>query len=183
MLFWPARAGNRELRAGGKPGRQGTLPSITPRVYIVAMKTFLVPVDFSAVTDKVIAAAQSFARAFQGQVVLLHVIQPPVIAGGEYALPVEVVNEAVGHMRENALQKLDPLEKSFRQTGIECRVVVVVGAPVPTILSEAGKHSADFVIMGSHGHGRLYDFLVGSTASGVIKQAKCGVVIIPPADK
>jgi nucleotide-binding universal stress UspA family protein len=42
---------------------------------------------------------------------------------------------------------------------------------------------ADYVIMGSHGHGKLYDFLVGSTASGIIKKATCGVIIVPPTDK
>lgn len=65
---------------------------------------------------------------------------PPVVAGGGYALPA-------------------------------------------VILDEAAKHHADFVIMGSHGHGKLYDFLVGSTASGLIKQARCGVIVIPPPDR
>jgi len=52
------------------------------------MKTFLVPVDFSPGSAMIIDAAVSFARAFQGQVVLLHVIQPPIITS-EYALPLE----------------------------------------------------------------------------------------------
>ncbi|MFZ5496853.1 MAG: universal stress protein [Verrucomicrobiota bacterium] len=143
------------------------------------MKTFLVPVDFSAVTDKVIAAALGFARAFQGKVALLHVIQPPVVAGGEYALPVEVVKEAVSANQRNALQKLDAHKETFRAAGIECTVTTAVGAPDQAILAEAAKTGADYVLMGSHGHGRLYDFLVGSTASGVIKRARCGVIVIP----
>jgi len=40
------------------------------------------------------------------------------------------------------------------------------GPPVTSILAEADKVRADFIIMGSHGHGRLYDLFVGSTASG-----------------
>jgi nucleotide-binding universal stress UspA family protein len=154
-----------------------------PAVLYSGMKTFLVPVDFSAVTERVIEAAVAQARAFQGRVALLHVIQPPVVAGGEYALPAEIVEEAVSTNRRNALQKLDGRLETFRAARIECSASAVVGVPDRAILDEAAKLGADCIIMGSHGHGRLYDFLVGSTASGVIKRAKCAVMVIPPADK
>jgi nucleotide-binding universal stress UspA family protein len=147
------------------------------------MKTFLVPVDFSTVTDKVIDAALTFAGALSGRIVLLHVIQPPVIAGGEHALPADVIDEIVNRNRQTALQKLDGRLESFRSSAIECSVVAEVGPPDRVILDEADKIKADYVIMGSHGHGKLYDFLVGSTASGVIKKAKCGVIVIPPVDR
>ena len=148
-----------------------------------AMKTFLVPVDFSAVTEKVIEAALAQARAFRGRVVLLHVVQPPVSTGGEYALPVEIVEEAVNTNKRTALQKLDGRLEAFRAAAVECSVATVVGAPDRAIIEEAGKIGADCIIMGSHGHGRLYDFLVGSTASGVMKRARCAVLVIPPSDK
>jgi nucleotide-binding universal stress UspA family protein len=38
---------------------------------------------------------------------------------------------------------------------------------------------ADFIVMGSHGHGALYNLLIGGTASGVIQKAPCPVVIVP----
>lgn len=147
------------------------------------MKTFLVPVDFSAVTEKVIESALAQARAFRGHVALLHVIQPPVSTGGEYALPVEVVEEAVETNKRAGLQKLEGRREAFRAAGIECSIATAVGVPDRAILEEAARVGADCIIMGSHGHGRLYDFLVGSTASGVIKRAKCAVLVIPPADK
>lgn len=147
------------------------------------MKILLVPVDFSAVTEKVIESAVALAKAFRGQVTLLHVIQPPVVAGGEYALPLEIVEEAVSTNQRNALQKLDGRLESFRGAGIECNVKTVIGAPAVAILEAAGSIGADCIVMGSHGHGRLYDFLVGSTANGVIKRAKCAVLVVPPSDK
>ncbi len=147
------------------------------------MKTFLVPIDFSAVTERVIEAAAAHAKAFQGRVALLHVIQPPVVAGGEYALPADIVEEAVSTNQRIALQKLDGRLETFRAAQIECSASTVIGVPDRAILDAAEKLGADCIIMGSHGHGRLYDFLVGSTASGVIKRAKCAVTVIPPADK
>jgi nucleotide-binding universal stress UspA family protein len=50
---------------------------------------------------------------------------------------------------------------------------------VRTILDQAARVSADYVVMGSHGHTALYDLLVGSTTHGVLLRAPCPVVITP----
>lgn len=142
------------------------------------MKTFLVPIDFSAVTEDVIDTAVSFARAFAGKVALIHVVQPPVVTS-EFALPVEVMQEAVAVGERAATAKLASYVEMFRAAGLACEAVVRHGAPVTMIREEAERVQADYIIMGSHGHGKLYDFLVGSTASGVMKRAGCGIVIVP----
>ena len=152
------------------------------RMYNTAMKTFLVPVDFSAVSKEIVDTAVIFARSFGGKVVLLHVIQPPIITS-EYALPVEAVQEAIIAGEKDATVKLTAISGTFQSAGLGVEAIVRHGPPVHAILEEAQKMKADFIIMGSHGHGRLYDLLVGSTASGVIKSAKCGVIIMPPIDK
>ncbi len=146
------------------------------------MKTFLVPIDFSTVTEEVIDTAVSFARAFQGKVALIHVVQPPVVTS-EFALPVEVLQEAVSAGERAAVGKLETYVAMFRNAGIPCEAKVTHGPPVTMIREEAARVSADFIVMGSHGHGKLYDFLVGSTASGVMKRATCGIIIVPHADK
>jgi nucleotide-binding universal stress UspA family protein len=143
------------------------------------MKSFLVPVDFSPVTEEVINHAVSFARAFEGKVTLLHVVQPPVVTS-EFALPVDVLQEALTAGEKAGTAKLDREAEMLRSAGIPCDVRVLHGPPVIMIREEAERVRADYVIMGSHGHGKLYDFFVGSTASGVIKKAKFGVIIVPP---
>lgn len=150
--------------------------------YTVPMKTFLVPVDFSAVSEEIIDTAVSFARSFEGKVVLLHVIQPPIITS-EYALPIEAVQETIQAGEKAAAAKLLTYASLFHSVGLAVETIVRQGPPVYAILEEATKVKADFIIMGSHGHGKIYDLLVGSTASGVIKQASCGVIIMPPEDK
>ena len=146
------------------------------------MKTFLVPIDFSAVTEDVIDTAVSFARAFAGKVALIHVVQPPVVTS-EFALPVEVLQEALAAGEKSALGKLEAHLALLRNAGIPCEARVTHGPPVALIREEAARVQADYIVMGSHGHGKLYDFLVGSTASGVMKKAKCGMIIVPPKDK
>ena len=151
-------------------------------VYTGGMKTFLVPVDFSAVSEELIDTAVSFARSFSGKVLLLHIIQPPIITS-EYALPIEAVQESINASEKAAVVKLAKYAQQFKAAGLTVDTAVRQGPPVYGILAEAEKSQADFIIMGSHGHGKLYDLLVGSTASGVIKEAKCGVIIMPPEDR
>lgn len=153
-----------------------------PGVYW-GMKTFLVPVDFSPVSEAVINTAVSFARALAGKVVLLHAVQPPVIVSGEYALPVEVMQEAVTAGEQATQEKLARYEDVFRSAGLEPEALLRHGPPVQMILAEAKRVRADYIVMGSHGHGRLYDLLVGSTSAGVLKRCTCGVIIVPPEDK
>ena len=146
------------------------------------MKTFLVPIDFSAVSEEIIATAVTFARAFDGKVVLLHTVQSQVISS-DYALPLEALHEAMLVEEKSATDKLARYAEIFHSADMAVETIVRQGPPVTAILEVADKLSADFIIMGSHGHGRLYDLLVGSTASGVIKGTKCGVIIMPPSEK
>lgn len=147
------------------------------------MKTFLVPVDFSPVSEDVIDTAVGFARALKGKIVLLHVVQPPVILSGEYALPVEVMQEALATGEKVAQEHLARYEEMLRAAALESETLLRHGPPVQMILEEAKRVHADYIIMGSHGHGRLYDLLVGSTSAGVLKRCTCGVIIVPPEDK
>jgi nucleotide-binding universal stress UspA family protein len=142
------------------------------------MKTYLVPVDFSAVSGRIVEAGVGFARAFGGKVVLLHVVPPPIITS-EYALPLGAVQEMVETSEQAAETRLGQLAKDCVAADLEVEPLVRSGPPVATILATAAKVHADYIIMGSHGHGKIYDLLVGSTTSGVIKGARCGVVILP----
>ena len=50
-------------------------------------------------------------------------------------------------------------------------------------IEQAERLTADYIVIGSHGHTAFYDLLVGSTASGVLKSASCPVVIVPHGAK
>src|ERR1035437_3611517 len=112
------------------------------------MKTFLVPVDFSSITGRVIDSAMDFARAFQGKVELLHIVQAPVIASAEYALPADVIQEAVTVSKNASEGKLVAYSALFQQAGIDCTSKTLIGAPVPLIREESAKSGADFILMG-----------------------------------
>ena len=61
---------------------------------------------------------------------------------------------------------------------------LVIAALSPfQIRVEAVTCGADYIVMGSHGHTPLYDLLVGTTTHGVLKNARCPVVIVPARPK
>lgn len=52
------------------------------------------------------------------------------------------------------------------------------GYPAASIVEEAEKYGADFVFVGSHGHGGFVRFLLGSVAKAVVQNAACSVEVI-----
>ena len=142
------------------------------------MKTILTPVDFSPATAGVLEAAAELARAVGGEVVLLHIVQPPLVTS-DYGLAMENVQEILAVSERAASRQLEHLQAQLAPSGLPVRTVQVNGAPVPTILEQANRLQAHYIVMGSHGHTAFYDLLVGSTTHGVLKKSPCAVLIVP----
>jgi len=142
------------------------------------VKTILAPIDFSTVSEAVVAEAAALARAHNGRVVLLTSIQPPVVPT-EYAAFIKDVTEITAAGEKNAARQLAKMEEKLHRELVAAESLQLVGAPIPHILEQAEKLEADYIVMGSHGHTALYDLLVGSTTHGVLLRAKCPVVIVP----
>ena len=142
------------------------------------MKTILAPVDFSAVTKRVVAEATALARALDGRVVLINVSQPVVLVA-DYTAFLDNIAEVNDLVSKAAKRELAALKEKV-ETGFDrVDAIQLSGAPVPLILEQAGKLPADYIVIGSHGHTAFYDLLVGGTASGVLKRATCPVVVVP----
>ncbi len=144
------------------------------------MKTILVPVDFSASTARVCEAAQTLADLIGAQLLVLHVVQPPPVVMNEYyAFDAGQMASAVVAGEKYADRKLAELYKQLEKPGRPVQTVRETGQPVPTILDRAEAAQADYIVVGSHGHGALYDLFVGSTTQGILKKAHCPVLVIP----
>jgi nucleotide-binding universal stress UspA family protein len=55
--------------------------------------------------------------------------------------------------------------------------VVVEGPPGPMMLTEAGRHRATLVAVGSHDHRRISGILLGSVAAQLLHEAPCAVLM------
>jgi len=57
------------------------------------------------------------------------------------------------------------------------------GMVVEEILKAGEEISADLIVMGSHGHGSVYNLLVGSVTEGVLKAGQRPVLLVPAPGK
>jgi nucleotide-binding universal stress UspA family protein len=154
----------------------------TPSGYALDVKTILVPIDFSGVSETVIAEAAALTRAVKGRLVLLNVIAPPIVET-EYTPYVGNLAEITAAGEKHAAKRLAGFEQQLSADSFPVESIQLEGAPIPNIVEQAKQLRADYIVMGSHGHRALYDLLVGSTTHGVLLRAKCPVVIIPPSNR
>lgn len=150
--------------------------------YFEVMKTILVPVDFSAVTAEVTRTACQFAKMTDSRLVLLHVIQVPVVIE-PYGIGAEAMVEALTASEKLATKKLRGLVRQCRQQVKTVQTIQETGHPVAVILAKLAELKADYIVIGSHGHGAVYDLLIGGTTQGVLRRAHCPVIIVPDRPK
>lgn len=142
------------------------------------MKTILAAIDFSPVSERVVDRAAALAQATGADFVLLHVEAPePEFVG--YDPGPQTVRDAVAQEIMGDHRKLHDIADSLREQGLAVTALVVQGVTAEKILEEAQAHEADCIILGSHGHGALYDLLVGSVSDAVIRRADRPVMLIP----
>lgn len=142
------------------------------------MKTILVPLDFSPVSEAVLETVKVFAVAHNAEVVLLHVEAPePDFVG--YGPGPQVVRHAVAEKISEHHEKMHAMRDGLKEAGVEAKALVIQGGTVDKILEEAKRLEADLIILGSHGHGAVFDLLVGSVTDGVIRKATVPVVVVP----
>lgn len=142
------------------------------------MKTILAPVDFSAITPAVVENAARLARAVGGRVVILHVAAPAIVPGDGTPMATDV-SQMLAREATGAAEQLSGLEAGLRAAGVEAQAIEVGGLPTVQILEQAGILAADYIVIGSHGHGAVYDLLIGGTTHAILKRARCPVVVVP----
>src|SRR3954464_7990238 len=143
------------------------------------MKTVLTPIDFSPISEHVIQRGTALAQAVGARLILLHVITPIAIAGNNMSLTTPGP-ELVATAEKEAAVKMAQLQARLRNDGVTAHIVHVCGDARQCIVQQAERFTADYIVMGSHGHTAFYDLLVGSTANAVLKAAPCPVMIVPP---
>jgi len=147
---------------------------------IGTMACILACIDFSVVTDRVLDAGARLSRALGAELVVLHVAAPDPAFVGYDPGPQSVRNQIAEELREEHAELAARVARLL-ESGVNARPLMVQGASAERILEHAARLGAELVVLGSHGHGKLYDLLVGGVAGAVLRQARVPVVMVPPA--
>lgn len=142
------------------------------------MKTILVPIDFSEVSNKTAATAFSLVQDIHVNLVFLHVIDPQAPVRAQYPVPGGTsVSDAADELRPT--KRLMNLVHRAQTQGIIATYRLVHGTPVAQILEQAKQLRADLIVMGSHDYGSTHGSTVGGTTKGVLYATPCPIVIVP----
>jgi nucleotide-binding universal stress UspA family protein len=144
---------------------------------VINLKRILVPTDFSESARHALLYGTSFAREYEGELVLLHVVENLTVGYASDLFPVpmaEVFDEISGY----AKAELAKLGAEVKEKGIAVRELVVQGKPSAEIVRVAREETADMIVLGTHGKGMLDKALFGSTAERVIRRAPCPVLTV-----
>ncbi len=123
----------------------------------------LVAIDFSKVTDRMVDIVAAMPGKDSAEVFLLHVAAPEPDFVGYEAGP-EVVRDQVAAEFRREHERLQQLAEQLRGAGITTTAIMIRGSTVETIFEQARKRGAELLVIGSHGHGAVFDLLFGSVA-------------------
>jgi nucleotide-binding universal stress UspA family protein len=160
------------------------------------MKCILVPIDFSDITPRVIDLARQLAKALDAEIHLVHVKELSAAAAPGslgYGLagmpelapmsgvPVPVFDPMAQPIPEDEGQKskLAQWQREIAQAGVKVTLHEPTGMVAGEILNQAKALNADLIVMGTHGHGAMYNLLVGSATKGVLKHSARPVLLVP----
>ncbi|HYM61573.1 MAG TPA: universal stress protein [Thermoanaerobaculia bacterium] len=149
-------------------------------------KRILVPTDLSDSSRIAIKYARLLAGRLSSSLTLLYA--DPIL------YPIDVMGVSSFYVGSTP-EQLTSLETEVRAyaaavlEGTDFDVVVVGGQPIPIILREARKQSADMIVMATHGLRGWRRTVLGSVTEGVLHGAECPVLSIctaeavtPPSD-
>ncbi len=155
------------------------------------IQTILYATDLEEHARPVFRHAVSLAERYNGQIVLLHVIEP--LSPSAQSLVASVLPEGMpASLRKEGMQRVrDTIEERLKlfckdELGMEpndCRVIadarVVEGRIAATILSQAADVNADLVVMGTHGRTGVSEMFLGSVAHQVVHRSRVPVLMVP----
>lgn len=144
----------------------------------VPVKRILCPTDFSEPSRRAFVTATSFARWFEADLTVLHVV-PGVPATALLLSGTPVPIPLQPNARQGYLEALGGMIGPARGAGVAAGAELREGDPVREILRLADSLPADLIVLGTHGYSGFERLVLGSVTEKVLRKATCPVATIP----
>ncbi len=143
---------------------------------------FLVPLDGSSFAEEALPHAMAFAQAFQGELALMHVYEPPILTEADIITHPDQVGRRLTKEQQEIETYIAGLAHNMRQLGLTVRTDLRSGDIVQSILEEEYSADAALVVMATHGRTGLPRALFGSVALDVLRRGGLPMLLIRPAE-
>jgi nucleotide-binding universal stress UspA family protein len=142
------------------------------------LRRILHPSDFSRASGAAFARATAMAKADRAQLLLVHVLAPPVPIAGEGYISPKVYDDLEASARKYGQKHLGALQAKARKAGVNAVTLLLDGVAHEQIARAAKSKKADLIVIGTHGRTGLAKFFLGSVASRVVAAAPCPVLTV-----
>ncbi len=142
------------------------------------VRRILHPTDFSRASGAAFARAVRMAKADRAQLLLVHVLAPPMPIAGEGYMSSEVYDDLETSALRYAEKHLSGLQAKARKAGVRTATLLLDGVAHERIIRAARSKKADLIVIGTHGRTGLAKFFLGSIASRVVAGASCPVLTV-----
>ncbi|RZK60620.1 MAG: universal stress protein [Pedobacter sp.] len=144
-------------------------------------KKILIAVDNSICSEKAAKSGYEMAAKFGAEVALLNIIEPaPATVNPDFTLA-PVFMEMYDNSEENSHTLLQEISNKYGN-GIPTTYLTSLDTATHGIIQQAEEWAAELIVIGTHGRGGLYHFLMGSVAEHVARKSACPVLIVPNKD-
>jgi nucleotide-binding universal stress UspA family protein len=138
----------------------------------------LVAVDLSEASNQVIEAARGVADLTGASIYVLHVIETDDKIIGYDSDP-QKAQTRIAEDFPLEHKRVSTLVGKLQDEGLDASSWLACGSGVATTLKEASRLKAGLIVLGTHGHGAVYDALIGSYSAGIIRKSKLPTLVVP----
>jgi nucleotide-binding universal stress UspA family protein len=140
----------------------------------MSFRRIIIAVDGSVFAARAANVGFELARSLGAEAALIHVIDPSVVVAPEGGYP---AGELIAMAEQDGKRLLAGFSQraSVQSPPLE---FIQVGKPATEIVKAAQEWPADLIVIGSHGRGGVQRLLLGSVADGVMRHAKCPVLVV-----
>jgi manganese transport protein len=151
-----------------------TIPAVFPPS---APRRIAVAVDFSGADGTVLSHAVMLASGAgrAAKVRLLHVVE----SGGARLMGAEMSD---GEARADQA-RLEMYVAGLREHGVDADYDLGFGEPVDELARLVDEHGPDLVVLGSHGHGGVSDFVLGTTVERLRHRVRVPLLVVPTSGR
>ena len=137
-------------------------------------ENILVPLDQSQTAECVLPHAAAFARIYDANVKLLHVLERPVPS--DRFQPIDPL--AWQFYKSEAEAYINKVAERLRQVGLNIETVVLEGQPAQTIINYAVSHDINLIMLSSHGQTGLSRWNVNSVVRKILQASQASSFLV-----
>lgn len=148
-------------------------------------RRILVAVDGSEFSERAGLFAVSLARVYRAHLTVFHVAKYPsnqLGVGSTHTLSVglPLSDSVVDKLKQAATAQMERIAVIAKRSGVGVNEEITDSpSPIVSIISDyAYQNSIDLIVVGTRGLSAYKASLAGSVSEGLVREARCGVVVI-----